>query len=120
VANTTEDPGTGPVRGTHVTVSVEPTGDCGAVTATPASGSFFPVGSTTVTVTSATGGGSCSFIVLVEETGTNPPTISCPASQEVTANSNCEQSVTLGTPTTSGDNVTVIGTRSDGRPMHNC
>ena len=120
VANTTEDPGTGPVRGTHVTFSVEPTGDCGAVTATPASGSFFPVGSTTVTVTSATGGGSCSFIVLVEETGTNPPTISCPASQEVTANSNCEQSVTLGTPTTSGSNVTVIGSRSDGQPMYNC
>ncbi|HKR61455.1 MAG TPA: HYR domain-containing protein [Pyrinomonadaceae bacterium] len=120
VANTTEDPGTGPVRGTHVSFTVEPEGDCGAVTATPASGSFFPVGSTTVNVTSATGGGSCSFIVLVEDTGTDPPTISCPSNKEVTANSNCEQTVTLGTPTTSGTNVTVVGSRSDGQPMYNC
>ena len=124
VANATldhdNDPQTDPIRGTYVNFSVEPSGDCGAVTANPASGSFFPVGSTTVTATSATGGGSCSFIVLVEDTGFDPPTISCPASQEVTANSNCEQTVTLGTPTTSGSNVTVVGSRSDGQPMYNC
>ena len=57
-------------RGAIVTFdAAEPTGDCGAVTATPASGSFFPVGTTTVTVNSATGGGSCSFTVTVEDTG---------------------------------------------------
>jgi hypothetical protein len=76
VADTTE----GGQRGTHVTFdSAEPSGTCGTVTAAPASGSFFPVRTTTVSVTSETGGGSCSFTVTVEDSGTNPPTISCPA-----------------------------------------
>jgi len=117
-ANTEE----GSVRGAHVTfASAEPDGDCGAVTANPASGSFFPVGTSTVTVTSATNGGSCSFTVTVTDNGTNPPSISCPANKVVTANGSCEQTVTLGTPTTSGGaNVTVIGRRSDGKAMYNC
>ncbi len=100
--------------------AAEPTGDCGAVTATPASGSFFPVGTTTVTVNSATGGGSCSFTVTVEDTGVDPPTISCPANQEVIAGPSCEASVTVGNPTATGDNVTVVGTRSDGKSLYNC
>jgi uncharacterized repeat protein (TIGR01451 family) len=108
-------------RGAIVTFeAAEPTGDCGAVTATPASGSFFPVGATTVTVNSATGGGSCSFTVTVEDTGVDPPTISCPASQEVIAGPSCEASVTVGNPTATGDNVTVVGTRSDGKSLYNC
>ncbi len=100
--------------------AAEPEGDCGAVTASPASGSFFPVGTTTVTVNSATGGGTCSFTVTVEDTGTNPATISCPASIEVNAGANCEASVTLADPTTGGDNVTVTGVRSDGKPLFDC
>ena len=100
--------------------AAEPTGDCGAVTATPSSGSFFPVGTTTVTVNSATGGGSCSFTVTVADTGGNPATISCPASIEVNANASCEASVTLADPTTGGDNVTVTGVRSDGKSLYNC
>ena len=100
--------------------AAEPSGDCGAVTATPASGSFFPVGTTTVTVTSSQGGGSCSFTVTVDDNGTNPPTISCPASQEVNANASCEAVVTVGNPSTTGDNVTVTGTRSDGKSLYNC
>ena len=116
-ANTTE----GGVRGAHVTFAApESDGDCGAITATPASGSFFPEGTTTVNVTSETGGGSCSFTVTVTDTGVDPPTISCPAGVEVTANSNCEASVTVGTTTTSGTNVTVFATRSDGKPMYDC
>jgi uncharacterized repeat protein (TIGR01451 family) len=108
-------------RGAIVTFeAAEPTGDCGAVTATPASGSFFPVGTTTVTVNSATGGGSCSFTVTVEDTGFDPPTISCPVNQEVNAGPNCEAPVTVGNPTTTGDNVTVVGTRSDGKSLYNC
>ena len=108
-------------RGAVVTFdAAEPSGDCGAVTASPTSGSFFPVGTTTVTVTSATGGGSCSFTVTVEDTGTNPPTISCPASQEVSANTSCEAVVTVGNPSTTGDNVTVVGTRSDGKSLYTC
>lgn len=100
--------------------AAEPTGDCGAVTATPASGSFFPVGTTTVTVNSASGGGSCSFTVTVEDTGTNPAAISCPANVEVDAGANCEAAITLAEPTTSGDNVTVTGVRSDGKPLYDC
>lgn len=108
-------------RGAVVTFeAAEPSGDCGAVTASPASGSFFPVGTTTVTVSSATGGGSCSFTVTVDDNGTNPPTISCPASQEVNAGSSCEAVVTVGNPSTTGDNVTLVGTRSDGKSMYTC
>lgn len=108
-------------RGAIVTFdAAEPSGDCGAVTAAPASGSFFPVGTTTVTVNAATGGGSCSFTVTVEDTGTNPATISCPASIEVDAGANCEASITLSEPTTGGDNVTVTGVRSDGKLLYDC
>lgn len=41
------------------------TGACGAVTCEPASGSAFAVGTTTVTCTSETGGGTCSFTIRV-------------------------------------------------------
>lgn len=108
-------------RGAIVTFdAAEPTGDCGAVTATPSSGSFFPVGTTTVTVNSATGGGSCSFTVTVEDTGADPATITCPANIEANADANCEASVTLTEPTTGGDNVTVTGVRSDGKSLYDC
>jgi uncharacterized repeat protein (TIGR01451 family) len=108
-------------RGAIVTFeAAEPSGDCGAVTASPASGSFFPVGTTTVTVNSATGGGSCSFTVTVDDTGSNPATISCAAPIEVNANANCEAAVSLAAPTTGGDNVTVTGVRSDGKSLYNC
>lgn len=40
-------------------------GTCGSITCLPASGSAFPVGTTTVTCTSAVGGGVCSFGVTV-------------------------------------------------------
>ena len=53
-------------------------GDCGAITCSPASGSFFPVGTTTVACGSATGGGFCEFTVTVlafeEKTRTFPDT----------------------------------------------
>ena len=53
-------------------------GTCGTVTCSPASGSFFPVGLTTVTC-SATGAPhpTCSFTVRVNDT--QPPAITCPA-----------------------------------------
>lgn len=59
--------------------SPSPTGECSAVTCTPASGSEFNVGTTTVECASQTGGGSCSFSVTVEGTaplavtGCTPP-----------------------------------------------
>ena len=116
-ADTTE----GGQRGTHVTYP-EPvsSGACGAVSSVPASGSFFPVGQTVVNATSETGGGSCTFTVTVTDNGTNPPTITCPANKTANANDDCEATVVLGNPTTSGDNVTVHVTRSDGKPMYDC
>ncbi|HJQ69688.1 MAG TPA: HYR domain-containing protein [Blastocatellia bacterium] len=53
------------------------TGSCGPVNCTPASGSFFAVGGTTVTCTVAGGNPSCSFQVFVDDT--QPPSITCPA-----------------------------------------
>ncbi len=75
-------------------------GSCGAIDATfagipfadpptdppshiPASGAFYPVGTTVIQVSSATGGGSCSFTITVVE-GT-PPTITCPPDKTATA-----------------------------------
>jgi hypothetical protein len=51
-------------------------GGCGTVISSPPSGSFFPVGTTTVTSTSATGS-SCTFNVIVNDT--EPPKINCPS-----------------------------------------
>ncbi len=96
--------------------SADAVGACGAITASKPSGSFFPVGTTTVTSTSETGGGSCSFDVIITEGG--GPTIDCPADIEVDAVSDCSATVTsLGTPTTTGDGVTVTADRSDGEPL---
>lgn len=50
-------------------------GSCGTVTCSPPSGSFFPVGTTTVSCTSSMGGGACSFTVTVNDA--QAPTISC-------------------------------------------
>jgi len=108
-------------RGTHVSYA-DPTaaGTCGTVSYDHASGSFFPVGTTTVTATSTQGDGTCSFTVTVTDNGSNPPTISCPANQTANADSNCQASVTVGTATATGNNVTVIGFRSDGKPLYTC
>ncbi len=62
-------------------------GTCGTVTCTPASGSFFPVGTTTVTCNAT--GASCSFTITVNDT--QPPTITCPTNQSaVTDQSACQ------------------------------
>ncbi len=52
------------------------TGSCGSVSCSPASGSSFPVGTTTVTCTTSVGP-SCSFTVTVNDT--QNPTVMCPA-----------------------------------------
>jgi len=81
------------------------TGDCGSLSYSQASGSFFPVGVTTVTVTSASSGESASFTVTVNDT--EAPVISCPPAltvscaadipsinlQAVTAQDNCSSVV---------------------------
>lgn len=103
------------VNGTHVTfpnITASGTSCETTVTTNIASGSFFPVGSTVVTVTS--GDGSCSFIVSVGA----PVTISCPAPITANAGSDCTaHNLNVGTPTTGGSNVTVTSSRSDGLPV---
>jgi uncharacterized repeat protein (TIGR01451 family) len=55
-----------------------PPDSCGTVTCTPASGSFFAVGTTTVNCSSsASPSSNCSFIVTVQDI--QEPTINCPA-----------------------------------------
>jgi HYR domain-containing protein len=63
-------------------------GSCAAPTCSPASGSFFPVGTTTVTCTT-TGPPqlTCTFTVTVVDT--QPPTITCPANITVVTNQDC-------------------------------
>jgi uncharacterized repeat protein (TIGR01451 family) len=88
-------------------------GTCGAQTASPVSGSFFAVGTHPVTV-SAAGGGSCTFNVTVIDVAS--PTISCPANQSALAPSGqSEASVAVGSPTATGDTITVTASRSDQR-----
>jgi len=87
-------------------------GDCGTVTTDHASGSFFPIGTTVVTATSSTGGGSCSFAVTVIDAPN--PTISCPSDKTVQAASGqTEANVNVGSPSVTGSGVTVKGVRSD-------
>jgi hypothetical protein len=115
-ANTTQSGQPGAV--VNFSGDLESTGDCGAVTSTPASGTFFSVAGSphTVTVSSATGGGSCSFTISVTETPA--PTIICAADQTATTSgSSNEASVTVNTPTATGTNVQVTGVRNDNRSL---
>jgi hypothetical protein len=86
------------------------------VSSTPASGSFFAVGTHTVSVSSSTGGGSCSFTITV--TNAAAPTITCAADQTATVSGSAlEASVTPTTPTATGTNVVVSGVRNDNRSL---
>lgn len=101
------------------------TGNCGTVTYSLPSGSFFPVGTTTVTATAKDSGGntldSCSFTVTVKAPDTTPPVFAaCPAGVTVPADGGgCSASVTLTPPQATDDQSTptVNGTRSDGLPL---
>jgi hypothetical protein len=81
-----------------------PTGDCGTVTCSPASGSFFPVGTTTVTCTTSTPA-QCTFTITVIDT--QPPTITCPANVTIAAAPTCPLSSSATAtfpPPTASDN----------------
>ncbi len=58
------------------------TGDCDPIICTPASGSAFPVGTTTVTCSPTVDDPSCTFTVTVIDT--QPPSITCPPNQTAT------------------------------------
>jgi hypothetical protein len=60
--------------GAIVTYAPTTTGTCGVVACSPASGSFFPVGTTTVTC-GTTQGSSCTFTVTVNDT--QKPIVTC-------------------------------------------
>jgi hypothetical protein len=62
-------------------------GACGTVTCTPASGSTFAKGTTTVTCSDGASH-SCSFTVTVQDN--TVPTITCPAPRTVAAGANCQ------------------------------
>jgi uncharacterized repeat protein (TIGR01451 family) len=83
----------------------------GSVTSSPASGFFFPIGTTTVSSTVGAGP-SCAFTVTV--VNVPQPTISCPANQSAVAPSGqAEASVSVGTPTFTGSLATLSSSRSD-------
>ncbi|MEK6304146.1 MAG: HYR domain-containing protein [Acidobacteriota bacterium] len=72
-------------------------GSCGTINCSPASGSFFPVGTTTVTCTSSAGPG-CTFTVTVQDT--QQPSITCPPNQVRSNDLNqCGAVVTYPAPT---------------------
>lgn len=72
------------------------TGTCGVVSASPASGSFFPVGTTTVTTTT-TAGTTATHTVTV--TDTQKPTITCPANIAAQTAPNATTAPVTFTPT---------------------
>jgi uncharacterized repeat protein (TIGR01451 family) len=97
-----------------------PTGEaeCGEITVSHASGSTFPLGTTTVTVNAASGS-TCSFTVTVLDHQA-PTFTSCPNSITVdVASGACAATVNPGTATAedSCSTVTVVGTRNDGEPI---
>ena len=78
-----------------------PNGTCGTITCSPASGSFFPVGTTTVTCTSSAGP-TCQFTVTV--TDDQPASITCPPNQTVSNDPNQCGAVVNYPPPTITDN----------------
>lgn len=123
VANTTQAGNPGAIVNFGAASQV---GNCGTITATfpglpsgePASGAFYPVGTTVVSVTSSVGGGSCSFTITVVE-GT-PPSISCPPDKNAAADGSGTHTFTaaeIGSPTTNPTtDVVVTYERSDNVP----
>ena len=90
-------------------------GTCGTLTYSTPSGSFFPRGTTTVTVTSSIGGGTCSFTVTVNDT--QVPTITCPGNVTVNATAGqCSAVVTFaaGTAADNCPGVTVTSSPASG------
>jgi hypothetical protein len=99
--------------------SPTPTGsDCGTINCSPASGSFFPVGDTTVTCSSSAGP-ACSFKVTINDT--EKPTVTAPPNISVRNDpGQCSALVNPGTAT-AGDNcpgAIVTGARSDGLALN--
>ena len=98
-ANITVNNGAG-LCGANVTFAATATDNCPGTTISysPASGSLFPIGTTTVTATATDASGntaSCTFTVTVADA--ENPTIICPAPVTVTT-TGCYATVALGSP----------------------
>jgi hypothetical protein len=88
-------------------------GAAGIITCSPASGSFFPKGTTPITCTSASGA-SCTFTVTVNDT--QPPSITCPANLTVSTDpGKCGAVVNYPAPTAS-DNCPAVVTNCSPAP----
>ena len=89
------------------------TGFCGVITTVPASGSFFPVGTTTVTSTSASGS-TCTFTVKVNDT--QAPVVTCPANIVRGNDPNLCGAVVTFVPTATDNcpGVTIVSTPASG------
>ena len=114
----TADTTQGGVPGAVVTFAAATVnGNCGAVTNTPGSGSFFAVGTHSIISQSEIGGASCTFTVTVLDTA--PPTITCPSNITQTAATGATEHTLNpgpgpGTPTINASGGgTVTGLRSD-------
>jgi len=93
---------------------------CGTINVDHCNDCFFPQGDTIVTATDSTTSETCSFTVTVTAAGSSP-TISCPGNKTANADASvCSTNVNVGTATATGQNVTVVGYRSDGQPMYTC
>ena len=96
----------------NVTFSVDATDNCALdnLFSTPASGSAFPVGTTTVTNVAIDVNGNtsiCTFTVIV--TDDQLPTLSCPPDVSVEANSGCNATnVVLSVPLATNDNCGIL------------
>jgi uncharacterized repeat protein (TIGR01451 family) len=88
------DPNSGGAIVTYPNATTEGTG-CGTLQYSQPSGSFFPVGTTSVVVTSESGS-PCSFTVTINDTET--PTISCPSDVTVQESSPGSGSATVNYP----------------------
>jgi len=94
------------------------TDDCGTVSIDHCNDCFFPEGTTVVTASA--GDDSCSFRVIVGPPNAGAPTITCPGDVTANADNNCSATLTIGSPTVTGNNVTFSGVRSDGNSLYNC
>ena len=102
--------------GANVTFPAPTGGGSGTVACNRASGSFFPIGSTTVTCTSS-GGSTCSFNVTVNDD--QDPSITAPSDITTSAGASCSAAPNVGTPV-AADNCgapAVSVARSDAQPL---
>jgi len=106
-----------------VTFNVSASDNCGiqSVTTSPASGSTFAVGTTTVTSTALdvhNNTSTCSFTVTVVDN--QAPVITCPSNMTVTANFGCSAIVTFTvTATDNCGNPTVVSNPASGSTFNN-